>query len=132
MQRVQKIVLPLLRAALPGVTVTSQIPDVDQRSYPLVNARRVGGSSRVMDLLDRPTIELIVISDESRTHSEELFMDARQVIWDAVAQQTVTDAGYLHSFRETVGPTPTSSPFPDTFMTQGLIQLGVRPPRLEI
>src|SRR5690606_21200752 len=54
--RVQEIILPVLREALPGVLVTSWIPDVDRRSYPLVNIRKVGGIPVDMDVLDRQTI----------------------------------------------------------------------------
>lgn len=129
MRRVQAIVLPLLRAELPEVLVTSELPDADLRTYPLLNVRRLGGASRLVDGLELATIEIMAISARGRAESEDLYLDARQVIWNAVDQQTVTSAGYFHSFRETVGPTPVSSPFDDTWSTQGLIQLGVRPPR---
>jgi len=129
MNRVQGIILPILRAELPDVMFTSSIPDVDDREYPLVNIRRLGGVPVWMDRLDRVTVEIIAVSAESPIASEELYMDVRQVIWDAKDRQVTNDKGYIHSFRETVGPTAVSAPFPDTWMFQGLIQLGVRPPR---
>src|SRR5690554_7675504 len=97
--RVQEIILPVLREALPGVLVTSWIPDVDRRSYPLVNIRKVGGIPVDMDVLDRQTIELQAIGNESLAATEDLYYDARYVIWEMVKNQTVTPAGHLHSFR---------------------------------
>src|SRR5690554_985983 len=78
--RVQEIILPVLREALPGVLVTSWIPDVDRRSYPLVNIRKVGGIPVDMDVLDRQTIELQAIGNESLAATEDLYYDARYVM----------------------------------------------------
>lgn len=127
--RVEAIVLPILRSAFPDAQVTSFIPDVSQRRYPLINVRRIGGLAVAMDRLDRASLEMVVVSAESLAAAQDLYLDARQAIWNAVDQQTVTDAGYLHSFTESVGPMVTTSAFDDTWMVQGLIQLGVRPPR---
>lgn len=129
MPRVEAVLLPILRDAFPGVQVVSVIPDVDQRSYPLVSIRRIGGLAVAMDGLDRATVEVLVFTTDGYAETQELYMDVRQAIWDAVDQQMVTDAGYLHSFTESVGPMATSSTFDDTWLVQGLIQLGVRPPR---
>lgn len=126
--RVQEILLPALREALPGVLVTSWIPDVDRRSYPLVSIRKVGGTPVDMDVLDRQTIELQAIGNESLAATEDLFYDARYVIWEMVKNQTVTPAGHLHSFTDSSGAMQLESPYTDTWRIQGLIQLGVRPP----
>lgn len=129
MPRVQEVVLPLLRARLdPTISVTSWVSDVDLRTYPIVNIRRLGGLPVDLNFLDRPVIEMTVYHDKGLVEAEDLFMDCRQVLQDAVDKQTVTPAGYLHSYFETMGPTQFDSPYDDTWRIQGLIQLGLRPP----
>lgn len=128
--RVQEIILPILRAELPGVTCGSWVSDVDTRVFPLINVRRIGGLDVDLDYLGKPTIELTAYSRAGLVGTEDLYLDARQVIWEMVRNQTVTEKGYLHSFFETMGPTQFDSPFDDSWRIQGLIQLGVRPPRI--
>lgn len=129
MPRIQAVIIPRFRVELPGVLVTSWVPDVDHRTFPLLNVRRLGGLPVDVKRLDRPVIELTAYSADGLVATEDLFMDARQVLWDMVDNQTVTPSGYLHSFFETMGPTQFDSPFDDTWRIQGLIQLGVRPRR---
>src|SRR5690606_39901874 len=50
--------------------------------------------------LDRQTIELQAIGNESLAATEDLYYDARYVIWEMVKNQTVTPAGHLHSDRK--------------------------------
>ncbi|WP_158881990.1 hypothetical protein [Amycolatopsis anabasis] len=128
--RVQEVLFPVLRAQFPGVTFTSWYADVDHRTYPFVNVRRLGGLSKDAKRLDKPVIEMTVYTRYGLVAAENLYLDVREVIWDMVRNQTVTPAGYLHSFFETMGPTPFDSGIDDTWRVQGLIQLGVRPPRL--
>jgi len=129
MMRVQSVLLPVLRAELPEVTFTGKLPPVDFREYPLVNIRRIGGSSIDVQFLDRPTIEILAV-DDTPVHSEDLYLDVRQVIFDLVQSQTVIEGvGHLHSFNEAMGPTPIESPLSGTWATQGLIQIGLRPSR---
>lgn len=131
MPRVQEVVIPLLRARLdPSVHVTSWISDVLDRTYPIVNIRRLGGLPRDVNFLDRPVIEMTVYHDKGLIEAEDLFGDARQILWDAVDNQTLTPAGSLHSIFETMGPTQFDSPYDGTWRIQGLIQLGLRPPRI--
>lgn len=129
MPRVQSIILPVLREALPGVTIGSWYRDIDYRTFPIINIRRLGGVGADPKRLDLPVIEMTVYSQESLPAAENLYMDAREVLLDMVERQTVTPSGYLHSFTETMGPTPFDSPFEDSWRVQGLIQLGVRPLR---
>lgn len=129
MPRIQEVLIPILRDALPGVTVTSWVPDVDDRVFPILNIRRLGGLARDPNLLDLPVIELTAYAQGGLIVCENLFLDARQVIWDAVDAQTLTSAGYLHSAKETMGPTQFDSPYDDTWRIQGLIALGLRPSR---
>lgn len=134
MPRVQEVVIPLLRAGLadayPTLTVTSWIPNTDHRTYPLLNVRRLGGLPVDVQLLDEPVIELTAFTTDGLVATENLYMDARHVLWEAVQNQTVVPGkGYLHSYFETMGPTQFDSTFDDTWRIQGLIKLGVRPPR---
>ena len=130
-RRVQEIIFPQLRAELPGVMVTSWIPDVDKRHFPLLNVRRLGGLSDRdhPDQLDRPVIEMTSYTGDGLVPTEDLLYDAMFVLQQMVNHQTVTPSGYLNFYRVTMGPTPFDSPFEDTWRVQTLIQLGVRPRR---
>lgn len=128
MPRVQEVVIPVLRTELPDVMVVSWIPSVKHRTFPLLNIRRLGGSAVDVKRLDRAVIEVTAYAKGGIEAAEDLYLDARQVIWDMVDKQTVVpEVGYLHSFFETFGPTAFDSPFEDTWRVQGLIQLAIRP-----
>lgn len=133
MHRVQRIVVPLLRGdpRLDGVTVTTWIPDIDFREFPLLNVRRLGGArnSDAPMLHAKPVIELTAFSTDSLIACEELYETALDVLYDAARLQTSTDSGSLQSVRETMGATQFSSMFQDSWRVQGLIRLGVRAPR---
>lgn len=133
MPRVQAVVIPLLRAApgLDGVTISSWVPDIDYREFPLINIRRVGGTrhGERPDLLDKTVIEMTCYTTTGLPDTETLYSEALEALYDAVLKQTQTDAGYLHSIKETMGMTQFSSLFMDSWRVQGLIALGVRPPR---
>ena len=70
-----------------------------------------------------------VAPDGGLPETEQLYEDALEALYEAVRKQTQTDAGYLHSIKETLGATQFSSLFQDSWRVQGLIQLGIRPPR---
>lgn len=129
MPRVHDILLPHLKNEFPDVMFTSWVPHTSQREYPLVNIRRLGGLPVNVSRLDMPVVELTTYGDVDLGTTENLFYDVRQCLFDMVDQQIVTPAGYLHSYFETMGPTQFDSPYEDTWRVQGLIQLGVRPPR---
>ncbi|MFA5707381.1 hypothetical protein [Mycolicibacterium sp.] len=129
MIRPQAVVLPVLRAALPGVAVVSVVPDVDYRTYPMVSVRRAGGirNRSLPRLFSQPVLELVAVSAEGLVEAEELYDEALDALYDAVRQQiTVEDVGYLHSIRERQGPTQAPSPYPDTWMTEGSVAVGIR------
>jgi hypothetical protein len=132
MPRVQDVVLPLLRAvpAFSGFKVGSWVEDIDYRDFPLINVRRVGGPRHATKpkKLALPVIELTVYGTVDLPTTEDMYEDALEALYDAVLNQTLTDAGYLHSIKETMGATQFQSPFSDnSWRVQGLIQLGVRP-----
>jgi len=131
--RVQQVVLPILRDALPGVTCGSWIADIDYRSFPLINVRRIGGTRhpRGRKLLDRPVIELTAYTAEGLPETEELYNRALDALYDAVDNQTMTEHGYLCSIEERMGMTQFSSLFTDSWRVQGLVALGMRPHRNE-
>lgn len=129
MIRPQAVVLPLLRAALPGVAVVSQLPDVDHRTLPMVIVRRAGGT-RNQNLPNRfaqPDIEMVAISADGLVAAEELHEAASDALYAAVRDQTVVEGvGYLQSLQEAQGPHETTSPIPDTWHVGGSFTLGLR------
>lgn len=137
MPRIQRVVLPILRAGLPsGVDVGSWVSDVGERTYPLVNVRRLGGlaNAKRPEELDKAVIELTAYGStrnefyQGLTGTEDLVLDSMFLLWTAVDKQTVIEnVGYLHSYFVTMGPTQFDSPYDDTFRVQALIQLGLRP-----
>lgn len=129
MPRVHEIILPTLREEFPAAQVCSWMPDPADRVYPIIKIRRLSGLAVDVKRLDLPVIEMTVIHNAGLIEAEDLYLDARQVIWEMWDNQKVTPAGYIHSFFETMGPTQMDSPFDDTWRIQGLIQLGIRPPR---
>lgn len=129
MPRVQEVIVPALRSALPSVAISTWIPDVDKRTYPFINVRRIGGTAVDVARLDIASLEVAAFTKDGLVATEDLYLDARQIIWELVQSQTVTEAGYLHSFRESIGPTNFDSPFEDSWRVQGVFQLGLRPAR---
>lgn len=131
--RVQQVVVPILRGdeRLDGVTITTWVPDIDFREFPLINVRRIGGirNPALPTLHSMPVVELTAFSEEGLIECEELYETALDVLYDAVANQTVTAAGHLQSLYETMGATQFSSMFQDSWRVQGLIRLSVRRPR---
>lgn len=134
LSRVQQIVLPLLRDRFgEDVKCGSWIEDIDYRMFPMINVRRVGGvrSRKLPDLMSKPVIEMTCYGTEGLPETEELYEEALDALFDAVKNQTQTDAGYLSSIFETMGATQFSSLFQDSWRVQGLIRLGIRPPQGE-
>lgn len=127
--RVQEVVLPILREALPdSVTVTTWVPDIDYRDYPIINIRRVGGprSGSKPGYLDLPVIEMTAYHHLGLIEAEELYIQALDALFAASKNQTTTDNGHISFVKETMGATQFSSLFQDTYRVQGLIQLGIR------
>ncbi|QFG04496.1 tail terminator [Mycobacterium phage Jeeves] len=133
MPRVQKVVAPILRAdpRLEDVEITTWVPDVDYRNFPMINIRRLGGirNPKAPLLHTLPVIEMSAYSTDGLLECEELYEDALEVLYDAVEHQIQTPAGYLTSIYETLGATQFSSLYQDSWRIQGLIRLGVRRPR---
>lgn len=130
-KRVQSIVIPILRDAFHGVKVGSWVEDIDFRTFPMLNVRRVGGARhrRKPKQLGKPVIELTAYGIEGLPETEQLYEDALEALYTAQHTQTQTPNGYIHSILETMGATQFSSPFQDSWRIQGLIQLGIRPPK---
>ncbi|UJD20862.1 tail terminator [Mycobacterium phage Zimmer] len=129
--RIQQVVAPLLREGLPDVTITTWVPDIDWREFPMVNVRRIGGirNPNAPTLHTLPVIEMSAYSNEGLIECEELYEAALDVLYEAVRTQKQTPAGYLQSLYETMGATQFSSLYQDSWRIQGLIRLGVRAPR---
>ena len=133
MPRTQQVVVPILRAdpRLSGVEITTWIPDIDYRTFPILNVRRIGGirNPTLPTLHSSPVIELAAYTNTNLIDCEELYETALDVLYDAIRNQTQTSAGYLQSMYETMGATQFSSLFQDSWRVQGLIRLAVRRPR---
>jgi len=136
--RVQTVMLPILNAypaianRVPAVKCGTWIPEIDYRDFPLIHLRRVGGSRNRNHptKLSLSVIEMTAFGAVSLPDTENLYEDALEALYDAVERQVVVpDVGHLSSIKETMGATQFGSPFQDSWRVQGLIQLGVRPPR---
>ena len=136
MNRIQAVVVPILRGdpRLDGVTITTWVPDVDYRTFPMINVRRFGGTRnpKAPKLHSLPVIEMSVYSNEDLIQVEELYETALDVLYDAEEDQTWTPAGYIQNVRETMGATQFSSLYQDSWRTQGLIRIAIRKPRSSV
>ncbi|MGW1740034.1 hypothetical protein ACWCPQ_14620 [Nocardia sp. NPDC001965] len=126
--RVQAIVLPILREAIPGVKIGSWVEDIDFRTFPMINVRRLGGARNKQHpkKLGYPVIEMTAYGNEDLPTTESLYDEALEALYDAVRTQKLTPDGYLHSINENMGATQFSSLFQDSWRVQGLIRLGIR------
>lgn len=127
--RIQSLVIPILQAALPGVSVGSWVEDVDYRTFPLVIVRRIGGARYEggPTMFGNATIEMTAYGIVDLPTTETLYEDALDALYASVNSQAVEADGYIHSIKETFGATQFSSLFQDSWRVQGLISLGVRP-----
>lgn len=134
MPRVQQVVVPILREdpRLDGVAITTWVPDIDYREFPLINIRRIGGirNPNLPNVHSMPVVEMTAYTNTNLIDCEELYETALDVLYEAVREQTQTDAGYLQSMYETMGATQFSSLFQDSWRVQGLIRFCVRRPRI--
>ena len=129
--RVQRILFPWLRPLFPDVTFTSWGADVDFRTFPTVNIRRLGGIPKHPRLLGRTVIEMTAYGNVDMPTTEELWDSVSLAIWEMTQNSGDVAAlgnGHISSYRVTMGATQFDSPFDDTWRIQGLIQLGIRPP----
>lgn len=135
LSRVQRIVLPILRVEFSDydrpVKVGTWTEQIDYRDFPMFNVRRLGGTRNPNrpTKLATPVIELTLYDTVDLPTAEDLYDVALEALYKAVRKQTQTPDGYLHSMKETMGATQFGSPFQDSWRVQGLIQLGIRPPR---
>ena len=133
MPRIQKILVPVLRGdpRLAGVAITTWVPDIDYRDFPMINLRRIGGIRNPKDprLHSLPVVEMSVFTNDSLISCEELYETALDVLYDAVDIQTETAYGHLQSMYEVMGATQFSSLFQDSWRVQGLIRFCIRKPR---
>lgn len=129
--RVQDVILPILREAIPEARITSWVPDIDYREFPLINIRRLGGYRHRghPDKLDLPVIEMTVYGNEGLVETEDLYIKAMDTLFSAQKKQTQVDAGYISRVQETMGMTQFPAQAVDAWRVQGLILVGVRPSR---
>lgn len=109
------VLLPLLRAGLPGVNVFSRAPDDVPSFMPLVVIRRTGGSSDSPTYYDVPWINVQCWDGPSDTadaarNAHNLADDVRRVLWTSWANQTTTPAGHIRRVRESSAPEEINDP----------------------
>lgn len=128
------MLVPILSgdSRLDGVKVVTWVPDVDWRTFPMVQVRRLGGvrNAKAPTMHTSPIVELSTYSTDSLIECEEIYETALEVIFDAVKNQTQTPVGYLQSIKETMGATQFSSLYQDSWRVQGLLKLTIRKPRI--
>lgn len=129
--RPAKLALPILREALPAVTIGTWEPNADHRELPYLHLRRDGGiGSGMPELLTFPVLEMTAYSAESTGDAEDLYLDALAALRAAVRHRKVVPSlGHIHSLAETEGATQVASRVSDTFAVGGKIRLGIRPSR---
>ena len=130
MIRPAEVVLPILRTALPGISVVTYFNDADHRRLPLVQVRPLGGvgHDRHPELLDVRVIELSAHTATDLAATEELWDSAWRALHKAWLRQTVVaDKGWICSIEKNMGATQSAPIFEDSWRVLGLIQLGLRP-----
>lgn len=128
---IQDVLIDLAQDTFPDALVDSWVANVNLRTFPIINFRRIGGSRHETrpNKLSFPVVELTVYGNVGVEETHELYEDVLDMLYDAVQKQTQTAHGYLHSIKETMGATQFDSPMTDTWRVQGLIQFGLRPLR---
>ena len=129
MIRPAELLLPELRARLKGVSVVSDVTDVDHRQFPLLILTPTGGQrhpKRPFDL-SLPNISLAANSREDFASAETLYYTALDALYDMQETQRVTAKGWLHSVTELMGATRANPLFEDTWRVLGTIRVGLRP-----
>lgn len=129
--RPQKILFPILREALPHITFYSWVNAIEDRTYPFVSVRTLGGiRHRTHPFeLSNPILEVASYSDVDLIEAENNYNDVLDALFEAQLTQKQTDHGYIHSVFETMGMTQFSSEYQASWRSQGLVKVGIRPPR---
>ncbi len=109
------VLLPILRAGLPGVTVRSRAPDPVPDYLPLVVIRRTGGSSDHPEFIDVPWINVQCWAGptpqmDAFRAAHNLADDVRRVLWTAWRTQQTTPAGWIRRVRESSAPEEINDP----------------------
>lgn len=129
MIRPAELLLPELRKRLPGVSVVSDVTDVDHRTLPLVILTPTGGQRHPKGPhdLSLPNISMSANSRQDFASAESLYYSALDVLYDMQIAQSVTDKGWLHSVTELMGAARANPLFEDTWRVIGTIRVGIRP-----
>lgn len=125
--RVSAVIFPILREALPQTQVVSYVPEISDRSYPLLVARRSGGVAVDMELLDRCRVDIQVWHHEGMGAAEELALSARAALLQAWKQQRVIGGASIGRIVETSGPNHVRDPGDSAWRVQCSYELFIRP-----
>ncbi|MCK2242321.1 MULTISPECIES: hypothetical protein [unclassified Crossiella] len=123
------VVVAVLRAALPGLSVVTLIPAPSARRMPLVWVQRTGGAAVHPLWLDRATLAAECWA-ATRPAAAELAGKVRAALFGAYRRQAVTTVGSLASFRELSGPAEIRTAAQPENLTRirASYELGIRPP----
>ena len=129
MIRPAELILPELRARLKGVTVVSDVTDVDHRTFPLIIITPTGGQRHPKGPFDLslPNISMSANSRQDFASAESLYYTALDALYDMQETQKVSAKGWLHSVTELMGATRANPLFEDTWRVLGTIRVGLRP-----
>lgn len=125
--RVSAVILPILREALPDVQVVSFVPELSDRAYPVLLARRSGGSAIDMELLDRCRVEFQLWHPDSPGAAEDLALSARASLVQAWKDQRVVGGASIGRITESSGLTFARDPGDAAWRVQSSYELFIRP-----
>jgi hypothetical protein len=124
-----KLVLAVLRAAMPAQEFGTQIPADLLDSLPYATAARFGGAAVDPRFLDSATVDVQTWAGD-RKEAFDLAAACRNAFRDAWLNGTVyAGIGHISSFREIVGPAElrTADQADGLWRTQATYSLGMRP-----
>ena len=134
MIRPAELILPELRAKLPGVSVVTDVTDVDHRQFPLllVTVTSCRLYEKGAESFWVAAFDMNANSKTDLASAESLYYSARAALYSMWRDQKVTAKGWVHSFTENMGATRANPLFEDSWRFLGNIQLGLRPNNMTI
>lgn len=125
--RMAEVILPVVRREIPEAQVVTWMPELKDRTYPLILIRRVGGIAYDAELADRPTVDIQVYHKESLAAAEGLALRVRGALVGAWKSQEVVDGkGTVNFIREMSGPNYVRDPGDNAWRIQMMLSILIR------